>query len=177
MFNATNPSGGVTQAALYQRVLLLAISVGICVSIKRFWVGLFLGRQTFHRYATDLATLMQKVLLIGQVANLAKDIEYNGYKLSDITGVQYQHETLAKSINFEEDCNSEGGGGLNQENQPLLAVNTNDNFGAEQRVFGLQKDFTGSSTRIKIEKLLGAWEEPKEIRKSDVSDAFRLGDS
>jgi hypothetical protein len=160
MFNASNPSGGVTGLNAYKTVLILSIAVGVSVSFKRFWVGLFLGRQTFHRYAADLAVLMRKVLLLGQVATLSKEIELYGYKLSDFN---FHHESYQRTIRMEEDRITEC---------PSGGEFTNPESGAEnglERVFGLQKDFSGSSTRIKIEKLLGAWEEPKEFRKSDVS--------
>jgi hypothetical protein len=165
MFNDTNPSGGIPSSASYQRLLITAILVGITVSLKRFWVGLLLGRQTYHRYATDLAALMKKVLLIGQLAALAKDIEYYGYKLSDF-GLQ-QHDVLTRSMNY--DVEDE-----NEEELSRPSLKKSNSLGAlslvgSEQVFGLKKDFSGSSTRIKIEKLLGAWEEPKEIRNSDVS--------
>lgn len=69
LFNASNPSGNVTNFTSYRNILLLAIVGGAAVSIKRFWVGLILGRNTYSRYATDLSAVMSKVLLIGQVCN------------------------------------------------------------------------------------------------------------
>lgn len=161
MFNSSNASGGVTALKSYRTMLILAVAVGISVSFKRFWVGLFLGRQTFQRYAADLAVLMRKVLQIGQVASLSKEIEQCGYKLSDFN---FYHESFSRRI-LDEDRSVDLASPSDLGRDQNLS---NPDVGAE-RVFGLQKDFSGSSARIKIEKLLGGWEEPKEFRKSDVS--------
>lgn len=45
------------------------------VAIKRFLIGLYLGRQTFAHYGEKLAKVMSDMLLISEVSELAKDIE------------------------------------------------------------------------------------------------------
>jgi hypothetical protein len=84
------------------RILAIAASIGAVVAIKRFWMGQFLGRQTFCKYeagtfmylrfrlasfspilrsqyiaqyAEKLAIVMKKILLISQVASLGRDFE------------------------------------------------------------------------------------------------------
>ena len=56
MFNESNPSGNVTSNETYLLILQLAIAMGVSVALKRFVVGLLLGRQTFgkNRRATAL---------------------------------------------------------------------------------------------------------------------------
>lgn len=47
MFTEKNPAGQVVSSDTYRRILAVAVSVGIVVAIKRFWLALFLGKQTF----------------------------------------------------------------------------------------------------------------------------------
>ena len=49
-FNATNPAGNVVESDTYLSFLAVAVGVGFIVATKRFWMGLFLGRQTFCKY-------------------------------------------------------------------------------------------------------------------------------
>jgi hypothetical protein len=60
------------------RVLIIGIAVSLAVALKRFAVGLYLGRQTFGHYGEQLeklAEVMNNMLLIGEVAQLAKKID------------------------------------------------------------------------------------------------------
>ncbi len=99
LFNDDNPSGGVVGSEWNRRVLLIGATVSFFVVLKRFVVGLLLGRQTFRKYRrlkrTDpsyfvntqtkflvrqdhygeqLAKVMNKMVLIGQVGHLSKRI-------------------------------------------------------------------------------------------------------
>ena len=49
LFNEQNPGGNVINSPTNYAILRLMIIVGVCVSIKRLVVGLFLGRQTFGK--------------------------------------------------------------------------------------------------------------------------------
>ena len=42
------------------------------VSIKRLWLGLYLGKKTFKNYAEDLAKVVQKLVTLADVASLAR---------------------------------------------------------------------------------------------------------
>jgi hypothetical protein len=77
MFNENNPAGNITSSQLYLQIIQIAIAVGVAVSIKRLVVGLFLGRQTFAHYSQDLASVMNKMVLVSAVAGHARDIERN----------------------------------------------------------------------------------------------------
>lgn len=48
MFNANNPSGGVTSSKEYQTVLIVAVVIAFVVSVKRFWLGLVQGKRTYR---------------------------------------------------------------------------------------------------------------------------------
>lgn len=50
LFNNENPSGGIVASDWNKRVLLIGVTVSIFVALKRFVVGLVLGRQTFRKY-------------------------------------------------------------------------------------------------------------------------------
>jgi hypothetical protein len=47
IFLQSNPSGKVVDSEWNHRILAIAASVGAVVAVKRFWMGQFLGRQTF----------------------------------------------------------------------------------------------------------------------------------
>ena len=49
LFNERNPSGQIVDNPMYLRVLTIAVILSIIVAIKRFLVGLYLGRQTFGK--------------------------------------------------------------------------------------------------------------------------------
>jgi len=75
LFNSTNPSGAITYSDWYRRCLVIGISVSIVVTIKRFLLGLYLGRKQFSHYGELLGKVLNKMLLVSEVARLAKFIE------------------------------------------------------------------------------------------------------
>ena len=68
-------SGGVPDNDWYGKVLIVAICWGGAVSLKRLWLGLYLGRKTYTNYAEELARVMQKILLLCEVAALGREME------------------------------------------------------------------------------------------------------
>lgn len=75
MFNSTNPAGGVTSSELYLRILLSCIFFGVASSLKRLFLAIYLGRRAVTHFGPELEALMAKMIIIGEVANLSKDIE------------------------------------------------------------------------------------------------------
>lgn len=49
MFTTENPSGEVTSNSIYLLLIRLSMIVSGSVTLKRFLVGIFLGRQTFRK--------------------------------------------------------------------------------------------------------------------------------
>jgi hypothetical protein len=47
LFNKSNPSGNVVNTGIHTTILKIAVSVSAIVAVKRFVIGLYLGRQTF----------------------------------------------------------------------------------------------------------------------------------
>jgi hypothetical protein len=75
LLNEENTSGNLVSSELYFRILTIVLSVSLVVAVKRFAIGLYLGRQTFTHYGLSLAEVMNKMLLVSKVASLAKEIE------------------------------------------------------------------------------------------------------
>jgi hypothetical protein len=96
LFNETNPSGIDAASVWNRRVLFIALFVSLASALKRFILGLYLGRQTFGKkflpnlplrkikklkcvlflypghYGEKLAKVMSKMLLVSQIAHLAR---------------------------------------------------------------------------------------------------------
>ncbi|CAJ1957658.1 unnamed protein product [Cylindrotheca closterium] len=72
LFSETNPAGGIIYSDIYRAVLTIGATVPVAVSVKRVVVGLFLGRKSFLHFGESLAKVMDKMLLVSQVAKLAK---------------------------------------------------------------------------------------------------------
>ena len=75
LFTAENPSGNVLNSEWNAKILTIALILGMAVSLKRLLLGLYLGKRTFNAYADQLASIMQRILLISEVATLAKSFE------------------------------------------------------------------------------------------------------
>jgi hypothetical protein len=74
MCNANNPSGDILDSWWNYRILFAAFWVGIVVGVKRFIVGLYLGRRTFQNYGNQLAKVIHQMIVISKVAKLGKDL-------------------------------------------------------------------------------------------------------
>jgi len=75
LFNAANPSGSIPTNEWYKRCLVIGVSVSLVVTVKRFLVGLHLGRKQFSHFGEQLAKVMNKMFLLSEVAALGKYLE------------------------------------------------------------------------------------------------------
>jgi hypothetical protein len=75
LFNEENPGGEVTSSKPYLTLLTCFMVGGILATTKRVVVSLMLGRKTYRNYSKQVAEVMGKMLLISQVAMLARRIE------------------------------------------------------------------------------------------------------
>lgn len=141
MFNEMNPSGHLTKTENYRTIVITAICLGVAVTAKRFWVGLYLGRQTFSRYAADLTRVLQKTILIGQVASLARDLKVSGFQLDDFNVRGYDRSSLLQKQDS------------NRSNMTTAAWKPDLNH----------------SQRVRLNELLGEWEEPV-LKESEQKD-------
>jgi hypothetical protein len=177
LFNEKNPAGDITSSLAYFRILAIAVSVGCVVAVKRLAVGLYLGRQTFSNFSTQLGQVMNKMLLVSEVALLAKDIELKSWQREEKKargiGLSEQGHSLSrlsadnllsllKTADDEDDEVGTAGGERNA---------TNSVFGTFEKIV---EDDDGSplnpSQKARIAQLLGNWEEPARGRKSDVAN-------
>lgn len=150
------------------------IAVGGVVAIKRFYVGLILGRQTFSRYAGELEEVMRKALLIGQVATLARDLEKQRFILDDF-GIEQSNTYNDILITqpgdaSQDDSNLRGPTALNSAKSSASVATVTDQRDKKLLNFDLNR-----SQRMKINELLGEWEEPQLTGTNAVSLIFMLG--
>lgn len=137
IFTDTNPSGNIVDNKWYSDLLRSAVFLSIVVSVKRFLVGLYLSRQTYQFYGQKLALVMRKMLLISEVARLAKS-----------KSKQIRSSSLKKLNLFDDDTEVESVG--TEEANNVIDMNKRDAL-------------TGSlhySEKLKLMQLLEQWEEP-----------------
>lgn len=167
LFGKENPAGTILVSAEYKALLIVSIVISFMVVVKRCWVGLFLGRQTFgkcllapnqlpnlrashetERYGDDLAKVMKKSVLIGQVATLARDIEKSNIDLCDFGVVDSSQYVLDETASGQSTRNLSADDGMRGN---ILA--------------GMDL----SSRRARVAELLGEWDEPEMLGKKAVS--------
>jgi len=96
MFNASNPAGTFLTNKVYLSLLIAGVVVGTLSALKRAAVSLYLGRRTCEFYGPQLEKIMEKLILVSAVAQLAKEIELESG--IDITRVlEYGHLSRAAS--------------------------------------------------------------------------------
>lgn len=111
IFNEANPVVGITDSQLYMRILFSCIFVGVAASLKRLFLAIYLGRRSVSHFGPELEKLMAKMILIGEVANLARDIEnkrslFEGSGMMSPTNELGEDEKLVRFRELMEDENS-----------------------------------------------------------------------
>ncbi len=71
IFTEANPAGDVTSREEYLRFLVMLIFVGVAVSVKRVCLGYYFGQRICARYSDDLHELLEKLLLLSEIATLS----------------------------------------------------------------------------------------------------------
>lgn len=71
IFTQANPAGDVTSREEYKRFLVMLIFVGAAVSVKRVCLGYYFGQRISARYSDDLHELLEKLLLLSEIATLS----------------------------------------------------------------------------------------------------------
>ena len=77
MCNDKNPAADFLHGNFYPRLLGSMIFVGVVTSLKRLMLATFLGRRSFAHYGPEFETILAKMILVSQVAHLARRIEAN----------------------------------------------------------------------------------------------------
>jgi len=70
-----NPAGTVVYSDAYFRVLIAMIVFGAAASIKRVGMALYQGKRSTEHYGPQLQKLMEKMLTISELGQLADEIE------------------------------------------------------------------------------------------------------
>lgn len=198
LFNDANPSGDVVNSDWNKTVLLIALSVSIVVALKRFVVGIFLGRATFGEislctvlfssdtfyrsltfilvnYGAQLAKLMQKMLLLREVAKFAKEIERSATNQEKSPRHQPAggNHGVSRSAPASPSLPAGTFGYSPGSLHGLAYTSTNDDASSKKSLDTANKTvidtdardpLTGNlrdSERIKIMQLLDQWEEPE----------------
>ena len=166
MFNGSNPDGNLILSNWNHRIIGLATGISLATAIKRFWIAIFFGRQTYYRYSEQLAALMSKMLLISEVAGLSRQASSN---------LRKRETTIARSFTV-----NDMDGLMDDAYQDERSTGNDDSLGitATTSAMGLEtmktsvvidpddcNPYTGrlsSTQRNRITRLLGAWDEPNE---------------
>jgi Mechanosensitive ion channel len=167
VFNAVNPGGSVTSNVWNRRILAIAVSMGIAVSLKRLWLGLFLGKKTFSHYAEELTNVVKKALLLCEVATLARDLYFDSNggavkKAQSVTHYGMSKEALSIMLRKSAPENTtENGNDKCDEGGVMDDGMYNGGLIIEGKRNDMLRDHLDQSQRMRITELLGAWEEPE----------------
>jgi hypothetical protein len=137
--------------------------------MKRIWLGNHFGKRTYQNYGDQLANLMQKLLLISDVASFAKKVSMGG---SQSSVRQFMGSEALQSLHFDahgvthDDDEASGEGSIASESTKT-SRNPNKVFDS-----GRRDALTGSlssSQKVKVIQLLENWDEPELADKKPVS--------
>ncbi len=112
IFNDNNPVNGVTNSNGYMRLLFACIFVGIAASLKRLFLAVYLGRRTVAHFNAEMEKVFAKMILIGEIAALAKEIEnkHEGFRGTIAGGLEDDDKLVRfREILLNDSCSSADG--------------------------------------------------------------------
>lgn len=166
------------------RILLSMIFVGVITSLKRLMLATFLGRRSFAHYGPELQTILAKMILVSQVAHLARRIEANIISPMSLVASGYVYTMRNTSYaGLASDSDAESGSSPTQKMRKSVEDNSQasdsspQGFGDSLRrsAFGRKlisslskKNALGTSmlenmtrsSKVEMMKFLEEWEEP-----------------
>jgi hypothetical protein len=174
LFNTANPSGHVVDSSWNHRVLSIVVCVSFVTSVKRFFMGFYLGKNTFRIFSEKLASVMKKILLISQVAALSRDVEdkarvrARSRQQTHVSTVLTQ-DKLGDLLQNADDVSTS----TNPKGDPSIVPSLGLNASSTEAVIDPEDrhPLTGAlsqSQRNRIVQLLGAWEEPSIASQTNV---------
>eukprot|EP00579_Thalassiosira_antarctica_P000217 CAMPEP_0201866770 /NCGR_PEP_ID=MMETSP0902-20130614/1236_1 /ASSEMBLY_ACC=CAM_ASM_000551 /TAXON_ID=420261 /ORGANISM="Thalassiosira antarctica, Strain CCMP982" /LENGTH=1631 /DNA_ID=CAMNT_0048391801 /DNA_START=121 /DNA_END=5016 /DNA_ORIENTATION=+ len=198
MFTASNPAGNFLFSNFYIRILLAMMFVGVSTSLKRLWLATFLGRRSFAHYGPELEIILAKMLLVSQVAHLARQITAqvvtsrvsSGYAytmrgskniaLPGMTTDSEDDSPTQKSRKSFDELSRGGSAPQNGFGQSLLDAGIGSKLvsslsrprleSSKSSRLKASKKRLGSSSKLEIMALLEEWEEP-DIKTNAASKA------
>jgi len=189
IFNEENPSGLFPANKQYRLVLVFLIGTGVAMSVKRFLIGLRFGQNSYHRYVNRLAVILKQMLQVSMIARLSelksklgKDTEHAKRKTEavaeDTTEVEfwlennniYSMDNKNGIVNNDVKDNTFNRDHLGAESKMVMSASENNNISDDEnsaRTLPLHNNASklltsihfGSEGSIKINELLGEWEE------------------
>ena len=166
VFNAENPSGEVLDSDWNMEILVIGLILGITVSLKRLLLGFHLGKRTFSAYSDQLAKIMKNILMISEVAALAKDFEREmkiRENRKDARGSTYVHKD--KLFDIFDDLGEDGASAVGAQSSGTSAAEKSVARGNVQYIIDTEdrnpwSGLLSYTQQQRIIQLLGAWEEP-----------------
>ncbi|KAL7499239.1 hypothetical protein ACHAWT_010159 [Skeletonema menzelii] len=113
IFNGNNPVEGVTSSNGYMRLLFTCIFIGIAASLKRLFLAVYLGRRTVAHFNAEMEKVFAKMILIGEIAALAKEIEnrHEGFRGTLVGGPDDDEKLVRfREIFLNDSCGSSAEG-------------------------------------------------------------------
>ena len=178
--NDENPAADFLHGGFYLRLLLSMVFIGVVTSLKRLTLAAFLGRRSFIHYGPEFELILAKMVLVSQVAQLARRIEANVATPSSALASGFAYTMtkanfaglLSDSDDFEAGSPTEA-----LDKSDSNSVSSQHGFGESMRksVYGkklissLSRNNVGlmdgrtrgnSSSKVEMMKLLEEWEEP-----------------
>ena len=170
LFTRENPSGNVVNSDWNLKILAIALALGIAVSLKRLLLGLYLGKRTFNAYADQLASIMQNILMISEVAALAKSFERemrmrgNRMGVSSSAYVAHMSAQRDKLFNICQDFDDDGASALGQGSGISMADRSDGRSNVTQIIDPTDRNpwsgLLSYTQQQRVIQLLGQWEEP-----------------
>ena len=185
--------------SLFYRILCAMLFVGLATSLKRLWLAFSLGKRSYAHYGPELEVILGKMLLVSQVAHLARQIEAqvhtcispgyaytmrtNKIALPDLRSESEDEvgpSLMSKSNDELSQSNSKGESPQNGFGQSLLDAGIGRKFvnslnrpkiekTPSQRNLLVSTKQLGSSAKLEIMALLEEWEEPTITANAKVS--------
>lgn len=184
MCNQQNPPAAFLHGRVYAGILFSMMFVGAVTSLKRLVIATFLGRRSFAHYGPELERILAKMILVSQVAHLARRIEAkvtsvnigsllaSGYvytmKTADFGDLISDSEAdsspsgsprqaMRKSVDDSSDSSPQGFGESLRKSvygKKLISSISRKNIGM------LESVTRSSNSKMEILKFLEEWEEP-----------------
>jgi hypothetical protein len=158
VFNDQNPSGGFPAFDVYKSVVIFMICAGSSVAVKRFVIGLRFGQGSYYRYADRLSATLRQILQVSRVSRLPE------IKAEYIAKARQAFVDEAIECNIWLEKHAYGERTKDATGAQIAASPTtsfdNGTPPKQSLVLGSYKDdFLSSAQQLKIDELLGEWEE------------------
>ena len=162
IFNDKNPSGGFPDYDIYKNVVIFAIVAGGLVAIKRFLVGLRFGQNSYYRYADRLSSVLKQILMVSTVARLSDLADLSKKEMTMTTQEAYIESAIEANIWLEkENAYTDNISETTDEGFTTTTIvsDTQSSIFTSLSIGNLTDGSLSNGQQVKIDELLGAWED------------------